>query len=85
MLKIISKSLHLPVADLGFPEVEAPTLTGRGWGWAPTHNFAKCSQKLHEIKIIWTGGRHALRPLRFANSYTCYGTDCTRLIYCIYH
>ena len=34
-----------------FPEVRAPTLQG-----APTYDFAKISQKLHEIERIWTLG-----------------------------
>ena len=34
-----------------FPEVGVPTLQG-----APTYDFAKISQKLHEIERIWTGG-----------------------------
>ena len=25
-----------------------------GGGWAPTYDFAKISQKLHEIERIWT-------------------------------
>ena len=32
-----------------FPEVGAPTLRG-----APTYDFAKLSQNLHEIERIWT-------------------------------
>ena len=38
-----------------FPEVGAPTPRG-----APTYDFAKISQKLHEIERIWTprGGAH---------------------------
>ena len=36
-----------------FPEMEAPTLRGGG---APTYDFAKISQKLHEIERIWTPG-----------------------------
>ena len=38
-----------------FPEEGAPTLQGG----APTYDFAKFSQKLHEIERIWTprGGR----------------------------
>ena len=37
-----------------FPEEGVPTLQG-----APTYDFAKFSQKLHEIERIWTprGGR----------------------------
>ena len=40
-----------------FPEEGALTLWGRG---APTYDFAKFSQKLHEIERIWTrgGGAH---------------------------
>ena len=33
-----------------FPMVGTPTLQD-----APTHDFAKFSQKLHEIERIWTG------------------------------
>ena len=33
-----------------FPEEGAPTPWGGG---APTYNFAKISQKLHEIERIW--------------------------------
>ena len=38
-----------------FPEVGAPTPEGG----TPTYDFAKISQKLHEIERIWTlgGGR----------------------------
>ena len=35
----------MDVADLGFPEMGAPTLKG-----APTYDFAKISKKLHEIE-----------------------------------
>ena len=38
-----------------FPEVGAPILQGRGG--APTYDFAKFSEKLHEIDRIWIGGR----------------------------
>ena len=52
------------VADPGFLPGGTPIL--RGWG-APTYDFAKISQKLHEIERIWTrgGGGHAslLPPL----------------------
>ena len=47
------------VADPGFPPEGAPT-----------DDFAKCSQKLHEIKRIWAprgGGGASLRPLGSAN------------------
>ena len=40
-----------PVADPGFPR-----------GGAPTYDFVKFSQKLHEIERIWTGGRASLAP-----------------------
>ena len=40
-----------------FPKEGAPTLGG-----APTYNFAKFSQKLHEIERIWTP-RGVARPL----------------------
>ena len=43
-----------------FPEVGAPTLSGWGEGVAPTYDFAKFPQKLHEIERIWN-------PLRCAN------------------
>ena len=45
-----------------FPEEGAPTPQGR----APTYNFAKFSQKLHEIERIWApgggGARASLAP-----------------------
>ena len=46
------------VADLGFPRGRGAN--SPGGGGAPTYNFAKISQKLHEIERIWTprgGGR----------------------------
>ena len=49
---------YLPVADPGFPRAGSPTLRGGG---APTYDFAKFSQKLHEIERIWTPGGGA-RP-----------------------
>ena len=37
---------------------------------APTYDFAKCSQKLHEIEIIWTPrGACPWRPLRSATVF----------------
>ena len=36
-----------------FPEVGAPPVGGGG---APTYDFAKNFQKLHEIERIWTRG-----------------------------
>ena len=55
--------------------------------WAPTCDFAKCSQKLHEIERIWTGGGTSLAPLRSATdmlafvvfkhqALTCPGHSC---------
>ena len=41
-----------PVADPGFPRGGGAKCPGR----APTYNFAKFFQKLHEIERIWTGG-----------------------------
>ena len=40
-----------------FPEERAPTPGG-----APTYDFAKIPQKLHEIERIWTGGARPSRP-----------------------
>ena len=40
------------MAEPGFPRGGAPT--PRGGGGAPTYDFAKFSQKLHEIERIWT-------------------------------
>ena len=43
----------LAVADPGFPRGRAPTLRGGGGGvGTPTYDFAKISQKLHEIERI---------------------------------
>ena len=50
--------MPLPVADPGFPEEGAPTPRG-----VPTYDFAKISQKLHEIERIWTGGASPAPPL----------------------
>ena len=44
-----------------FPEEGAPT--PQGLGGAPTYEFAKFPQKLHEIERIWTpGGGTSLTP-----------------------
>ena len=48
------------VADPGFPRRRGANPPGGG---ALTDDFAKFSQKLHEIERIWTRG-HPLRPLR---------------------
>ena len=42
-----------PVADLGFPRGGGTNSPGGG---APTYDFAKFSQKLHEIERIWAPG-----------------------------
>ena len=48
LVKLPNKdSADLAVADPGFP---------REGGGAPTYDFAKISQKLHEIERIWTPG-----------------------------
>ena len=44
-----------------FPE-RGRQLSG-GRGWAPTYDFAKFSQKLHEIERIWTPGWRASKIL----------------------
>ena len=40
-----------------FPEEGVPTPRG-----APTYDFAKFSQKLHEIERIWAPGGRGARP-----------------------
>ena len=42
-----------------------------GGGGAPTYNFAKFSQKLHEIERIWVprGGGRPLRPPKSATAH----------------
>ena len=42
----------LAVADPGFPKGGAPTLGGLGGEETSTYDFAKFSQKLHEIERI---------------------------------
>ena len=46
----------IAVADLGFPRGGG----ANSQGGAPTYDFAKFSQKLHEIERIWAprGGAH---------------------------
>ena len=51
------------MADPGFPRGGAPTTQ-----LAPTYDFAKFSQKLHEIERIWTGGVPRA-PLRSATEF----------------
>ena len=61
----------LPVADPGFPHgggANSPRVGGA------TYDFAKMSQKLHEIEKIWSPGGWGYgglgeRPLRSTNSY----------------
>ena len=53
-----------------FPEEGAPTLQ-RG---APTYNFAKFCQRLHEIEIIWTPGGRASKIL-LCRSATAHCTE----------
>ena len=52
MKKLVSQRLTYQWRIQDFPEVGAPTPGG-----APTYDFAKISQKLHEIEIIWTPRR----------------------------
>ena len=56
ILSLLSQS----VADPGFPRGEGVNPPG----WTPTYDFAKFSQKLHEIERIWTlgGGGGGARP-----------------------
>ena len=49
--------LKIPVADLGFPQGGGANSPGG----APTYDFAKFSQKLHEIERIWAP-RGGARP-----------------------
>ena len=44
---------HLSLADPGFSRGGGANSPGG----APTYDFAKFSQKLHDIERIWTGGR----------------------------
>ena len=58
------------VADPGFPRGGGANSPGG----APTYDFAKISQKLHEIERIWTpgGARVPRAPLRSATAvYLC--------------
>ena len=50
----------MPVADPGFPRGGGANYPGG----APTYDFAKIFQKLHEIERIWTlkGGARPSRP-----------------------
>ena len=50
---------YLPVADPGFPRAWGANSRGGG---APTYDFAKFPQKLHEIERIWTPGGEGARP-----------------------
>ena len=53
--------LEITAADPGFPRGGRQLPRGGG---APTYDFAKFSQKLHEIERIWVPGGGEARPLR---------------------
>ena len=56
---------HGTVTDPGFPRGGAPTPRG-----GPTYDFAKFSQKMHEIERIWIPMGESLAPnLRSATVY----------------
>ena len=63
----------MAVADPGFPRGGGANSPGGGGG-APTYDFAKISQKLHEIERIWTprGGGRASKIL-LCRSATAWG------------
>ena len=52
------QSWHQSVADPGFPRGGGANPPGG----APTYDFAKFSQKLHEIERIWTPRGGGARP-----------------------
>ena len=52
-----SQLQYIPVADPGFPRGGGANSPGG----VPTYDFAKISQKVHEIERIWTPG--GVRPL----------------------
>ena len=58
---------YIPVVDTGFPRGGGANSPGG----APTYDFAKFSQKLHEIERIWTPGGRASKILlcRSATAY----------------
>ena len=61
---------HCPVADPGFPRVEGANPPRGGGRRGPTYDFAKFSQKFHEIERILTPGRGRASltpPYRSAN------------------
>ena len=57
-------SLHNAVEDPGFPRGGGANSPGGGGKGAPTYDFAKISQKLHEIERIWVPGGGGARPSR---------------------
>ena len=63
--------LSSAVADPGFPRGGGANSPGG----VPTYDFAKFSQKLHEIERIWTprGARVPRVPLRSATVQVCIG------------
>ena len=58
LCRIPSETPNNPVADPGFPRGGGANSPGG----APTYDFAKFSQKLHEIERIWTPGGGGARP-----------------------
>ena len=58
-------TLPMAVADPGFPQGGG----GNSPGLVLTYNFAKISQKLHEIERIWTPGGEA-----WVQNFTMNGT-----------
>ena len=61
VLQVFCCPTFKPVADPGFPQGGGTNSAGGGL-LAPTYDFAKFSQKLHEIERIWTPGRRGARP-----------------------
>ena len=64
-------SIREAVADSGFPRGGGANSPGG----APTYDFAKISQKLHEIERIWTGGA---RPKFYYVDPPLTGVACVR-------
>ena len=80
-------TLPISVADPGFPR--GGGANSPGGGGAPTYDFAKFSQKLHEIERIWTrgggGGAHPKfyyvdPPLHFVMWIKLTGLDILQVI-----
>ena len=64
----VSTLIPMPVADPGFPRGGGANSPGG----APTYDFAKFSQKLHEIERIWIGGEGGTR-----DATACFGLQAT--------